>query len=97
MPASTEYPHPGVEVLAAEECWRLLALGRVGRLAVSGDDGGPDVLPVNYLTHDGAIFFRTAPGASCAASRRTRRSPSRSTDRMTCTAGASSSAARRTR
>ncbi|GAA4344930.1 pyridoxamine 5'-phosphate oxidase family protein [Microbacterium rhizosphaerae] len=52
----------GVEELDAEECWRLLTLGKVGRLAVVGHDGHPDLMPLNYLAHDGSLYFRTAPG-----------------------------------
>jgi nitroimidazol reductase NimA-like FMN-containing flavoprotein (pyridoxamine 5'-phosphate oxidase superfamily) len=52
----------GVEELDAEECWRLLTLSKVGRLAVLGHDGHPDVMPLNHLAHDGSLYFRTAPG-----------------------------------
>jgi len=52
----------GVEELDAQECWRLLTLGKVGRLAVLAHDGHPDVMPLNYLAHGGSLYFRTAPG-----------------------------------
>lgn len=52
----------GVEELDADECWRLLTLSSVGRLAVVGQDGHPDLMPLNYLAHDGSLYFRTAPG-----------------------------------
>jgi nitroimidazol reductase NimA-like FMN-containing flavoprotein (pyridoxamine 5'-phosphate oxidase superfamily) len=51
-----------VEELDADECWRLLTLGSIGRLAVVGQDGHPDVMPLNDLAHDGSLYFRTAPG-----------------------------------
>ena len=52
----------GVRTLDAAECWRILAAESLGRLAVRVDDG-VDVFPVNFLVHDGAVFFRSAPGA----------------------------------
>lgn len=62
--------HTGHEVedLSAEECWRLLAAAPLGRLATAVVDPATgelslDVFPVNFLVHEGAIFFRTGPGA----------------------------------
>lgn len=52
-----------VDKLSTTECWRLLARGELGRLAVTGIDGSPDVFPVNYLVHSGAVYIRSAPGA----------------------------------
>ncbi|MFB2580477.1 pyridoxamine 5'-phosphate oxidase family protein [Herbiconiux sp. P15] len=49
------------ETLEAEECWRLLAAARVGRLAVS-DELGADIFPLNFLAESGSLFFRSAPG-----------------------------------
>jgi len=51
---------------AAEEldpaaCFRLLDTERVGRLAVQ-EATGVDIFPVNYLVHDGKVYFRSAPG-----------------------------------
>ena len=65
MPASefsTDPRDQGVEVLDVAECWRLLRLGKIGRLAVTGHDGGIDVMPINFLAHEDHVFFRTAPG-----------------------------------
>jgi nitroimidazol reductase NimA-like FMN-containing flavoprotein (pyridoxamine 5'-phosphate oxidase superfamily) len=65
MSASVYRPDPRsreVETLDVDECWRLLRLGSVGRLAFSGLDGGMDILPINYLTYERRLFFRTAPG-----------------------------------
>lgn len=62
--------HTGHEVenLSADECWRLLAAAPLGRLATAVVDPATgelslDVYPVNFLVHDGAIFFRTGPGS----------------------------------
>ncbi|KRB38786.1 pyridoxamine 5'-phosphate oxidase family protein [Microbacterium sp. Root180] len=51
-----------VEELETAHCWRLLEAAKVGRLAIEGHDGRPDVFPVNYLVHDGNLFIRSAPG-----------------------------------
>lgn len=45
--------------LSIEECRDLLAAKSVGRVGFNGPDG-PQVLPVNYVIHQGDIFFRTA-------------------------------------
>lgn len=52
----------GVRVLADDECWRLLVAHDLGRLAVQAGDG-TDIFPVNYLVHERAIYFRSAPGS----------------------------------
>lgn len=49
------------EELDPAACLRLLATERVGRLAVQ-EATGVDIFPVNYLVHDGRIYFRSAPG-----------------------------------
>jgi nitroimidazol reductase NimA-like FMN-containing flavoprotein (pyridoxamine 5'-phosphate oxidase superfamily) len=51
----------GLEIIAPDECRRLLATDEVGRLAVI-DGGTPMVFPVNYALDGEAIVFRTAPG-----------------------------------
>ena len=54
-----------VRELGAAECWALLAEAPYGRLALSvGDD--VDILPINVVVHDGALYFRTAPGTKLA-------------------------------
>ncbi len=56
-------PRPGDLVpIAAEECVELLGSAMFVRVAFLVD-GAPMVLPVNHLAHDGAIYFRTAPGS----------------------------------
>jgi nitroimidazol reductase NimA-like FMN-containing flavoprotein (pyridoxamine 5'-phosphate oxidase superfamily) len=57
----------GVEELAAAECWRLLRLHEVGRLAVSISDH-PDIFPINYVVDGDGIVFRTGAGTKLAAS-----------------------------
>lgn len=47
--------------LSTSECWTLLEGVRVGRLAVTGNDGMPDIFPVNFIAHEGAIYIRSAP------------------------------------
>lgn len=57
----------GMEELAATECWRLLRLHEVGRLAVSISDH-PDIFPINYVVDGDGIVFRTGAGTKLAAS-----------------------------
>jgi hypothetical protein len=52
----------GVRILEDDECWRLLAESSLGRFAVKVGDG-VDVFPINYLTHDRQLYFRSAPGS----------------------------------
>ena len=52
-----------VEELDTAECWRLLATASLGRLAVDGHDGRPDLFPVNFVVHSGNLFVRSAPGS----------------------------------
>jgi nitroimidazol reductase NimA-like FMN-containing flavoprotein (pyridoxamine 5'-phosphate oxidase superfamily) len=51
-----------VEELETAQCWQLLEAEEIGRLAIEGQEGRPDVFPVNYLVHDGNVFIRSAPG-----------------------------------
>ncbi|GAA3185687.1 pyridoxamine 5'-phosphate oxidase family protein [Streptomyces virens] len=59
--------HPQLRDLSPEECRTLLSTHGVGRIAVSGADGRPVVVPVNYEVADDAIVFRTAPHSAPAA------------------------------
>ncbi|GAA1997150.1 pyridoxamine 5'-phosphate oxidase family protein [Microbacterium ulmi] len=52
-----------IEKLNTAECWRLLERARLGRLALKGLDGAPDVFPMNFLVHSGCIYLRSAPGS----------------------------------
>jgi transcriptional regulator with XRE-family HTH domain len=49
--------------LDPDDCYQLVADHNVGRISVSTRDG-PAIVPVNYALIDGAIVFRTAPGAA---------------------------------
>lgn len=51
-----------IRVLESDECWRLLGEAQMGRLALA-PAGAVDIFPVNFVVHDGALYFRTAPGA----------------------------------
>ncbi|WP_460110274.1 pyridoxamine 5'-phosphate oxidase family protein [Streptomyces sp. YKOK-J1] len=59
--------HPRLRDLGPDECRALLSTHGVGRVAVTGPDGSPAVVPVNYEILDDAIAFRTAPGSLPAA------------------------------
>jgi nitroimidazol reductase NimA-like FMN-containing flavoprotein (pyridoxamine 5'-phosphate oxidase superfamily) len=65
LPPGLEQAARGPEFteLSTGECRSLLGTHGVGRIAVS-TDSGPVVVPVNYSVVDGAIVFRTAPGAT---------------------------------
>ncbi|MFU8945542.1 pyridoxamine 5'-phosphate oxidase family protein [Mycetocola zhadangensis] len=60
--SATPPPSAGTtEVLNRAECWRLLGITRIARLAVVDEDG-PDIFPINYLVTGDSLFFRSAPG-----------------------------------
>lgn len=46
--------------LSAEECDKILEKCKTAVLAVSGDDGYPYTVPVNYVYNNGNIFFHCA-------------------------------------
>lgn len=50
-----------VEVLDERECWELLELAPLGRLALAAA-GEIDIFPLNFVVHAGCLWFRTAPG-----------------------------------
>ncbi|MFK8025643.1 MAG: pyridoxamine 5'-phosphate oxidase family protein [Ilumatobacter sp.] len=52
---------PYVERLTVPECWELLRVSPVGRIALPGDDE-IEVFPVNFAVDGGTIVFRTAVG-----------------------------------
>ncbi|MFH8800812.1 DUF1918 domain-containing protein [Streptomyces sp. NPDC017936] len=58
---------PLLRDLAPDECRALLSSHGVGRVAVSGPDGRPAIVPVNYEVVDDTIAFRTAPDSLPAA------------------------------
>jgi nitroimidazol reductase NimA-like FMN-containing flavoprotein (pyridoxamine 5'-phosphate oxidase superfamily) len=55
-----------VEHLSDEECLELLAGAVIGRVVLV-QEHDIEVFPVNFLVHDGAILFRTAPGTKLEA------------------------------
>jgi uncharacterized protein len=57
---------PQLEVLAEEECWRLLGAHHLGRLALVGAKG-PAIVPVNYVLDRETPVFRTDPGSKLDA------------------------------
>lgn len=56
-----EIDHNGLEVLARDECVRLIGTRAVARIGVSSG-ALPTILPVNYVVSDGEILLRTAAG-----------------------------------
>jgi nitroimidazol reductase NimA-like FMN-containing flavoprotein (pyridoxamine 5'-phosphate oxidase superfamily) len=57
---------PVADVLAAQDCWRLLGSVSVGRLAVVVNDH-PDIFPVNYKVERETLVFRTGAGTKLSA------------------------------
>lgn len=55
----------GLEVLSEDECWAFLRAHHIGRLGVSIGNQ-PEIFPVNYVVHDGAVLFLTAEGTKLA-------------------------------
>lgn len=65
---SSMFPHAEGEpvlTLTDEQAWSLLSGARHARLGLAVD-GDPDIVPVNIRAHDGAVYFRTAPGSKLA-------------------------------
>lgn len=50
-----------IEHLSYDAAWAFLMSETVGRLAVSVGNQ-PDIFPLNYIGHDGKVYFRTAEG-----------------------------------
>ena len=66
VPPRPPRDHAGLEVLTYEECLRLAASERVGRLAFASA-GDIEVLPVNHVVDGSTIAFRSAPGSKLGA------------------------------
>lgn len=49
------------------QCWTLLASTELSRLAFEGNDGAPDIRPVNHFVVDKSIYIRTASDAKFSA------------------------------
>ncbi len=56
--------------LSVGTCLELLETHSIGRLAYVARAGAPDIVPVNYLLHDGAILIRSGPGPKLQAAER---------------------------
>lgn len=52
----------GIVELSADECWELLTTQQVGRL-ITVADGRPEIYPVNYVTSENRLYFRTDEGS----------------------------------
>jgi nitroimidazol reductase NimA-like FMN-containing flavoprotein (pyridoxamine 5'-phosphate oxidase superfamily) len=60
---------PELQVLSADDCYRLLATQQIGRLGVNAERY-PLIFPVNYaLDHGRGIVIRTAAGTKLAAAK----------------------------
>jgi nitroimidazol reductase NimA-like FMN-containing flavoprotein (pyridoxamine 5'-phosphate oxidase superfamily) len=56
----------GMEIISRQECLRLLATQRVGRLGfIVGDQ--PMVLPINFAVQGDVVVFRTGEGSKLEA------------------------------
>jgi len=51
--------------LTEAECWERLGTRDLARIAWTSSTG-PQILPVNYVTHDGALWLRTTAHSSIA-------------------------------
>lgn len=56
---STSTP-PAIGRLSPDECWALLEGEHLGRLGLPDRDRPPEMLPVNFVAFEGAVYFRTA-------------------------------------
>lgn len=59
-------PKTGLEVLDEDTCWELLASKPLGRLAAVVH-GHVELFPMNHAVHEGAVWFRSAPGTKLGA------------------------------
>ena len=50
-----------ITYLRSQECWALLETQSLGRLAIGGER--VEIFPVNFLVHDGSVYFASAPGS----------------------------------
>lgn len=53
--------HNPVTILSADESFELLATKSFGRIVVRRSDD-MDLFPLNYVAHEGKVYFRTAEG-----------------------------------
>lgn len=66
---STDHPTSEMLNLPRDECLRLLAANRFGRLAVAISEGAPVIRPVNYTFNEPSqsVVFRTSDGSKLYA------------------------------
>jgi transcriptional regulator with XRE-family HTH domain len=63
VPPQFEGHHPGLDVLAVPECWRLLDDHGVGRIAFLAEPGEPPrVHPMNYAVRERCLVLRVRLG-----------------------------------
>ena len=62
----SSYVAPATTILGEDDCWQLLAVAEVGRLAVSVHNV-PEIFPVNFVIDNRTVVFRTAAGTKLAA------------------------------
>ena len=48
------------QALAEQDCIAVLQRGEWGALGVQGDNGYPYTVPLNYVFHDGRLYFHSA-------------------------------------
>ncbi|WP_027019576.1 pyridoxamine 5'-phosphate oxidase family protein [Corynebacterium sputi] len=53
--------HNPVKILSNDECFELLDTQSFGRVVVRRKDD-MDLFPLNYVAHEGKVYFRTAEG-----------------------------------
>ena len=70
--ASAEPRRGQIRELTRAECFELLAVEQLGRVAVT-DDRGPVVFPVNFVLDRHTVVFRTGPGTKLHAASQGRR------------------------
>jgi nitroimidazol reductase NimA-like FMN-containing flavoprotein (pyridoxamine 5'-phosphate oxidase superfamily) len=56
-----------MDELSVSQCWSLLRLESVGRIAVPVEEFGVDIFPVNFVVDGGSVVFRTAAGTKLTA------------------------------
>lgn len=49
--------------LSLDESWAMLGESGIAHLALRQEPSGVDIMPINYLVKDRAIYFRSAPGS----------------------------------
>lgn len=63
-------PGNWLAAIGTDECWRLLATQRLGRIGFTAHSGHQVILPVNYVVHEGTIMIRSGRGPKLEAARR---------------------------